>query len=66
VAVLGNERLSRTTYSAPAGRWTRAGGVRSPVASPATLIRTKDTRRPQDSIDQRSPARAGEPSRRAL
>jgi hypothetical protein len=27
-------------------------GVRIPVASPATLIRTKDTRRPQDSIDR--------------
>ena len=27
-------------------------GVRIPVASPATLIRTKDTRRPQDAIDR--------------
>jgi hypothetical protein len=27
-------------------------GVRIPVASPATLIRTKDTQRPQDAIDR--------------
>ena len=27
-------------------------GVRIPVASPATLIRTKDTHRPQDAIDR--------------
>jgi len=27
-------------------------GVRIPIASPATLIRTKDTRRPQDAIDR--------------
>ena len=27
-------------------------GVRIPLASPATLIRAKDTRRPQDSIDR--------------
>ena len=27
-------------------------GVRIPVASPATLIRLKDTRRPQDAIDR--------------
>jgi hypothetical protein len=27
-------------------------GVRIPVASPATLIRTKNTRRPQDAIDR--------------
>jgi hypothetical protein len=27
-------------------------GVRIPVASPATLIRTKDTLRPQDAIDR--------------
>ena len=27
-------------------------GVRIPVASPATLIRTKDTRRPQDALDR--------------
>jgi len=27
-------------------------GVRIPVASPATLIRTKDTRRPQDVLDR--------------
>jgi hypothetical protein len=27
-------------------------GVRIPLASPATLIRTKDTRRPQDAIDR--------------
>jgi hypothetical protein len=28
------------------------GGVLVPVASPRTLIRTKDTRRPQDAIDR--------------
>jgi hypothetical protein len=28
------------------------GGVLVPVASPATLIRTKDTYRPQDGIDR--------------
>ena len=28
------------------------GGATSPVASPATLIRTKDTYRPQDAIDR--------------
>jgi len=28
------------------------GGVRIPVASPATLIKMKDTRRPQDAIDR--------------
>jgi hypothetical protein len=27
-------------------------GVRIPLASPATLIRTKDTHRPQDAIDR--------------
>jgi hypothetical protein len=27
-------------------------GVRIPVASPATLIRTKETARPQDAIDR--------------
>ena len=29
------------------------GGVEIPIASPATLIRTKDTYRPQDAIDRR-------------
>ena len=28
------------------------GGVAIPVASPSTLIRTKDTRRPQDALDR--------------
>jgi hypothetical protein len=28
------------------------GGVMVPVASPRTLIRTKDTKRPQDAIDR--------------
>jgi hypothetical protein len=28
------------------------GGIRIPVASPKTLIRTKDTKRPQDAIDR--------------
>jgi hypothetical protein len=28
------------------------GGIRIPVASPGTLIRTKDTKRPQDAIDR--------------
>jgi hypothetical protein len=29
------------------------GGVEIPIASPATLIRTKDTYRPLDAIDRR-------------
>jgi predicted nucleotidyltransferase len=32
--------------------WVTLGDVRVPVASPATLIRTKDTYRPQDAIDR--------------
>jgi hypothetical protein len=32
--------------------WHDMDGVRVPVASPATLIRTKDTYRPQDAIDR--------------
>ena len=28
------------------------GGVSVPIASPATLVRTKDTYRPQDAIDR--------------
>lgn len=28
------------------------GGVPVPIASPATLIRTKNTHRPQDAIDR--------------
>jgi hypothetical protein len=35
-----------------AGRLTKDIGVSIPLASPATLIRTKDTRRPQDAIDR--------------
>ena len=32
--------------------WLDLGGVRVPVASPSTLVRTKDTYRPQDAIDR--------------
>jgi nucleotidyltransferase AbiEii toxin of type IV toxin-antitoxin system len=32
--------------------WLELSGVRVPVASPATLIRTKDTPRPQDAVDR--------------
>jgi hypothetical protein len=32
--------------------WHDMAGVRVPVASPAALIRTKDTYRPQDAIDR--------------
>ncbi len=32
--------------------WVELGDVLVPVASPATLIRTKDTHRPQDAIDR--------------
>jgi hypothetical protein len=32
--------------------WLDMGGVRVPVASPAALVRTKDTDRPQDAIDR--------------
>ena len=32
--------------------WQDLGGVRVPIASPSTLIRTKDTNRPQDAIDR--------------
>jgi len=32
--------------------WHDLGGVRVPVASPAALLRTKDTYRPQDAIDR--------------
>jgi len=32
--------------------WIERDGVRIPVPSPATLIRMKDTRRPQDAIDR--------------
>lgn len=32
--------------------WHDMDGVRVPVASPATLVRTKDTYRPQDAIDR--------------
>jgi hypothetical protein len=32
--------------------WRDLEGVRVPVASPATLVRTKDTYRPQDAIDR--------------
>jgi hypothetical protein len=32
--------------------WHDLSGVRVPVASPAALVRTKDTYRPQDAIDR--------------
>lgn len=32
--------------------WHDLAGVRVPVASPSTLVRTKDTYRPQDAIDR--------------
>ena len=32
--------------------WHDMSGVRVPVASPAALVRTKDTYRPQDAIDR--------------
>jgi predicted nucleotidyltransferase len=32
--------------------WHDMAGVRVPVASPGTLVRTKDTYRPQDAIDR--------------
>lgn len=32
--------------------WQDLGGVKVPIASPSTLIRTKDTYRPQDAIDR--------------
>ena len=32
--------------------WHDLAGVRVPVASPSTLLRTKDTYRPQDAIDR--------------
>ena len=32
--------------------WHDMGGVRVPVASPGTLVRTKDTYRPQDAMDR--------------
>jgi len=32
--------------------WHELSGVRVPIASPATLVRTKDTYRPQDAIDR--------------
>jgi hypothetical protein len=32
--------------------WHDMAGVRVPIASPATLVRTKDTYRPQDAIDR--------------
>lgn len=32
--------------------WHDMAGVAVPVASPATLVRTKDTYRPQDAIDR--------------
>ena len=32
--------------------WHDLAGVRMPVASPAALVRTKDTYRPQDAIDR--------------
>ena len=32
--------------------WHDFGGVQVPVASPAALIRTKDTYRPQDAMDR--------------
>ena len=34
------------------GETLERDGVRIPVASPATLIRTKDTHRPQDALDR--------------
>ncbi len=32
--------------------WIELSGVRVPIASPATLVRTKDTYRPQDAMDR--------------
>ena len=32
--------------------WLELSGVRVPIASPSTLVRTKDTYRPQDAIDR--------------
>ncbi len=32
--------------------WIELSGVRVPIASPAALVRTKDTYRPQDAIDR--------------
>lgn len=43
--------LSYADASLDAERLER-GGVAIPLASPATLIRTKDTHRPQDAIDR--------------
>jgi len=42
-----------STYArAPAIEWLDLQGVRVPVASPATLIRTKITDRPQDALER--------------
>ena len=60
-AVAGNEliidllgKACGLTYAEIAAdmEWHDLGGVRVPVASPAALLRTKDTYRPQDAIDR--------------
>lgn len=47
-------RACGLAYADVAGdmEWHDRGGVRVPVASPATLVKTKDTYRPQDAIDR--------------
>jgi predicted nucleotidyltransferase len=47
-------RACGLTYAEVAAdmEWIDFGGVRVPVASPSTLVRTKDTYRPQDAIDR--------------
>ena len=47
-------RACGLTYAdvAADAEWREFGGTTIPVASPATLIKTKDTYRPQDAIDR--------------
>jgi hypothetical protein len=47
-------RACGLSYGDAAGdvEWHDHDGVRIPVASPATLLRTKDTYRPQDAVDR--------------
>ena len=48
------ERACGLTYADAAAdmEWHDLASVRVPVASPSTLVRTKDTYRPQDVIDR--------------
>ena len=47
-------RACGLTYAEVAAdmEWHDLAGIRLPVASPSTLVRTKDTYRPQDAIDR--------------